>query len=198
MRLLKPAVFVACLAPLAYGVWKFFTDRFGANPIREVEIFTGLWTLRFLAITLAVTPVRQISGFGLLAKYRRMFGLYTFFYACIHLSLWFLDWFFDWPAMWDEVLKHRYIFMGMATFIILIPLAVTSTNAMVRRLGGKWWAALHRLVYVAAITGTIHYLWAVKKDTFFPLVYLATFVLLLGYRVELARRKRHARAAAKA
>jgi sulfoxide reductase heme-binding subunit YedZ len=174
-------------------VWKFFTDRFGANPIREAEIFTGLWTLRFLAITLAVTPVRKLSGFGLLAKYRRMFGLYTFFYACVHLSLWIgVDWFFDWPAMWHELVKHRYIFIGMATFLILLPLAITSTNGWVRRLGGKRWAALHRLVYLAAITGTVHYLWAVKKDTFFPLVYLAVFVALLGYRIITRRRPRRA------
>lgn len=188
MRLLKPSVFALCLAPLAYGIWKYFTNRFGANPIREAEIFTGLWTLRFLAISLSVTPVRKLSGYGILAKYRRMFGLYTFFYACVHLSLWFLDWFFDWPAMWGEIVKHKYILIGMTTFLLLLPLALTSTNGWVRRLGGKRWAALHRLVYVAAITGTIHYLWAVKKDTFFPLVYLATFVVLLGYRVVTRKR----------
>ena len=161
----------------------------GADPVRALEIRTGLWTLRFLAITLAVTPVRQLSGVGVLAKFRRMLGLFTFFYACLHVSTWVgVDWFFDWGAMGDEVIKHKYIFVGMATFLILLPLALTSTNAMVRRLGGKRWAKLHRLVYLAAITGTVHYLWAVKKDTVFPLAYLATFALLLGYRaVQLLR-----------
>src|ERR1043166_2706317 len=190
MRFAKPGVFAACLVPLAYGAWKFFTNRFGANPIREAEIFTGLWTLRFLAITLAVTPARQLTGVGILAKYRRMLGLFTFFYACVHLSMWAaVDWFFAWGDMWGEIVKHKYILIGMATFLLLLPLALTSTNGWVRRLGGKRWNALHSLVYAAAVTGTIHYLWAVKKDTFFPLVYLGTFAALLGYRlVERARR----------
>jgi sulfoxide reductase heme-binding subunit YedZ len=202
---LKPLVFAVCLVPAALIAWNLYrvirgtsalTDL-GANPIREVEILTGLWTLRFLAITLAVTPVREISGFGTLAKYRRMFGLFAFFYACIHVSMWVgVDWFFDWRAMWDEIVKHKYILVGMLTFVTLIPLAATSTNAMVRRLGGKRWARLHRLVYVAAIGGTVHYLWAVKKDTFFPLVYLATFLLLLGYRAFYVLRDRRARTGA--
>jgi methionine sulfoxide reductase heme-binding subunit len=193
---IKAATFVVCLGPLAYGVWKFFSGRFGANPIRESEIFTGLWTLRFLAISLSVTPARRLTGLNILAKYRRMFGLFTFFYACVHLSLWVgVDWFFDWPAMWDEIVKHKYILIGMTTFVILLPLALTSTNGWVRRLGGKRWAKLHRLVYVAAITGTVHYLWAVKKDTFFPLVYLAVFAALLGYRVVMSQRRKAVRPA---
>jgi sulfoxide reductase heme-binding subunit YedZ len=169
----------------------------GANPITEIEILTGLWTIRFLAITLAVTPVRETFGIGALAKYRRMFGLFTFFYACIHVSTWVgVDWFFDWAAMGDEIVKHKYILVGMATFLVLLPLALTSTNGWVRRLGGKRWAKLHRLVYVAAIGGTVHYLWAVKKDTFFPLAYLATFLVLLGYRAFFALRHRRARTGA--
>jgi sulfoxide reductase heme-binding subunit YedZ len=175
--------------------WAFTHNGLGVNPIRDLEIETGLWTLRFLAITLAITPVRKLSGQGVLAKYRRMLGLFTFFYACVHLSTWVgLDWFFDWPAMWEEILKHKYIFIGMATFVILLPLAITSTNGWVRRLGGKRWARLHKLAYVAAITGTIHYLWAVKKDTFFPVVYLVLFAALLGYRVVESVRSRKARA----
>lgn len=199
---LKPAVFVICLIPAALLLWNAYvvvrgatglTDL-GADPIRALEIRTGLWTLRFLAITLAVTPVRQLSGVGALAKYRRMFGLFTFFYACLHVSTWVgVDWFFDVPAMLEEVVKHKYILVGMATFLTLIPLALTSTNGWVRRLGGKRWARLHRLVYVAAIGGTVHYLWAVKKDTLFPLAYLATFLLLLGYRAIYALRHRRAR-----
>jgi methionine sulfoxide reductase heme-binding subunit len=202
---LKPFVFVICLLPAAQIGWNLYrvitgastlTDL-GANPIREVEILTGLWTLRFLAITLAVTPVRQTFGLGALAKYRRMFGLFTFFYAFVHVGMWTgVDWYFDWAAMGDEIVKHKYILVGMATFLTLIPLAVTSTNGWVRRLGGKRWAKLHRLVYVAAIGGTVHYLWAVKKDTVFPLAYLATFLILLGYRVFYVLRDRRARAGA--
>ena len=199
---LKPIVFATCLIPAAQIAWNLYrvitgsgglTDL-GANPITKVEILTGLWTLRFLAITLAVTPVREISGIGQLAKYRRMFGLFTFFYACVHVSMWVgVDWFFDWRSMGDEIIKHKYIFVGMATFLTLIPLAITSTNGWVRRLGGKRWAKLHRLVYVAAVGGTVHYLWAVKKDTLFPLAYFATFALLLGYRAFYVLRDRRAR-----
>ena len=119
-----------------------------------------------------------------------MLGLFTFFYATVHLSMWAgVDWFFAWGDMWHEIVKHKYILVGMTTFVLLVPLALTSTNGWVRRLGGKRWVALHRLVYVAAITGTVHYLWAVKKDTYFPLVYFAGFALLLGYRVIGASRK---------
>lgn len=159
------------------------------NPIRELEIETGLWTLRMLAITLAVTPVRQTFGWNWIGKYRRMLGLFTFFYASVHLSMWAgVDWFFAWGDMGKEIVKHKYILIGMTTWLILLPLAITSTKGWIKRLG-KRWTKLHRLVYVAAITGTIHYLWAVKKDTFFPVVYLATFALLLLYRVISARRK---------
>jgi sulfoxide reductase heme-binding subunit YedZ len=191
VRQAKPFVFLLCLVPLGVLAWDFWQivyggrpNALGANPIREAEIFTGLWTLRFLAITLAVTPVRELFGVGALAKYRRMFGLFTFFYACVHLSLWVgVDWYFDVGAMAGEIAKHKYILVGMTTFVMLLPLALTSTNAAVRRLGGRRWARLHRLVYVCAITGTVHYLWAVKKDTLFPLVYLFVFALLLGFRV---------------
>jgi sulfoxide reductase heme-binding subunit YedZ len=202
---LKPVVFLMCLLPAAQIAWNLYkvvtgtaelTDL-GANPINKVEIITGLWTLRFLAITLAVTPLREISGVGQLAKYRRMFGLFTFFYATIHVAMWVgVDWFFDWRAMGDEIVKHKYIFVGMFTFVVLIPLALTSTNGWVRRLGGKRWATLHRLVYVAAIGGTVHYLWAVKKDTLYPFAYLATFLVLLGYRGFYLLRDRRARARA--
>jgi methionine sulfoxide reductase heme-binding subunit len=192
-RVVKPALFGACLVPLAYIGWKFATDRLGANPIRELEIETGLWTLRLLAATLAITPVRRAFGWNWLVKYRRMLGLFTFGYACVHLSMWVgVDWFFAWGDMWGEIVKHKYILIGMATWLTLLPLALTSTRGWVRRLG-KRWTALHRLVYVAAITGTVHYLWAVKKDTFFPLVYLAVFVMLLGYRVIVAMGKSGAR-----
>ena len=186
MKFVKPAVFLLCLVPAAWIAWAVFTGNLGANPIREAEIQTGLWTLRFLAVALAVTPARRITHWNVLGKYRRMLGLFTFFYACVHLSLWFVDWWFDWPAMWDEIVKHKFILMGMLTFLTLVPLAITSTDGWIKRLG-KRWTKLHRLVYVAAITGTIHYLWGLSSKEgstpTFPLLYLATFALLLGYRV---------------
>ena len=198
-------MFLLCCVPAALLFWNAYIvvrgttelTALGADPVRALEIRTGLWTLRFLAITLAVTPVRHLSRIGTLAKYRRMFGLFTFFYACLHLSMWVgVDWFFDVGAMAEEVVKHKYILVGMATFLMLIPLALTSTNGWVRRLGGARWARLHRLVYVVAITATVHYLWAVKKDTLFPLAYLATFLVLLGYRAVQVLRRRRARAGA--
>jgi len=188
-RLAKPAVFLAALLPLAWIAWKYAHGRLGANPIRELEIETGLWTLRMLAITLTITPFRRATGWNGIQKYRRMLGLFTFFYASVHLSMWAgVDWFFAWGDMWHEIVKHKYILIGMLTWLIMVPLAITSTTGWVRRLG-KRWTRLHRLVYVAAITGTIHYLWAVKKDTFFPLVYLAVFALLLAYRLIAARQR---------
>jgi sulfoxide reductase heme-binding subunit YedZ len=181
--LLKPGLFLVCLFPLAYLAWRGVTDRLGADPIREMQIETGLWALRFLAATLTISPLRRLTGWNVLVKYRRMLGLFTFFYASVHLAWWVgVDWFFDFPAMWEEIVKHKYILVGMATFLLMTPLAVTSTKGWVRRLGGARWAKLHRLVYLCAIGGTVHYLWAVKKDTFYPLVYFTVFALLLGYR----------------
>ena len=193
-------MFAACLLPAADLGWRaLHPDGLGVNPIEEAEIFTGLWTLRFLAITLAVTPARELLRLGVLARYRRMFGLFTFFYACVHLSMWVgVDWFFAWSLMGGEIVKHKYILIGMASFVLLIPLALTSTNGWVRRLGGRRWRRLHQLVYLIAIGGTVHYLWAVKKDTLFPLVYLSVFIALLAYRVVIrwsARRAHPARAA---
>ena len=202
---LKPIVFVACCIPAALIGWNVNRivsgtaelTALGANPITEIEIQTGLWTMRFLAITLAVTPLRQTLNLGVLGKYRRMFGLFTFFYACLHVATWVgVDWFFDWAAMGEEIVERKFILVGMATFLTLVPLAITSTKGWIRRLGGARWNRLHRLVYVAAIGGTVHYLWAVKKDTFFPLVYFALFGVLLGYRVLHVLRDRRARAGA--
>lgn len=183
-RLQGAIVVLVCLLPAGYLVWRGLSDDLGADPIREIQIETGLWALRFLAATLAVTPLRRLTGWNHIAKYRRTLGLFSFFYASVHLAWWVgVDWFFDFPAMWEEIVKHKYILVGMATFLLMVPLAVTSTKGWVRRLKGGRWSRLHRLVYVCAILGTVHYLWAVKKDTFFPLVYFALFAVLLGYRV---------------
>ena len=140
-----------------------------------------------------MTPARQLLGLSALAKYRRTFGLFSFFYACVHLTTWtWADTNFDLPFMWKEIVKHKYILIGMLTFLLLVPLAATSTKWSIKRLGGQRWNRLHRLVYAAAVTGTIHYLWAVKKDTFFPVVYFVVFAVLLSYRV-VRRRAEHER-----
>ncbi|HUR91845.1 MAG TPA: protein-methionine-sulfoxide reductase heme-binding subunit MsrQ [Gemmatimonadaceae bacterium] len=191
---IKPLVFAAALAPLGLLVWEAFNDELGANPIEEIELRTGRWALRFIAITLAVTPLRRLTGWNELIKYRRMVGLFAFFYATLHLSAFIgLDMFFDVGDIVEDIVKHPYITIGMATWLLLLPLAVTSTKGWVRRLGGKRWNKLHRLIYVAAITGTIHYLWAVKKDTFLPLVYLAIIASLLAWRLWVWLAKRRAR-----
>jgi methionine sulfoxide reductase heme-binding subunit len=201
----RVAVFLLCLVPFAHlaldwlnelGVLSWWRSSLGADPIAATEIRTGLWTLRFLAVTLAVTPARQLLGLGALAKYRRMLGLFVFFYAVIHVLTWsWADTDFDVGFMAREIVKHKYILVGMLTFLILIPLALTSTKGWVRRLGGRRWGRMHRLIYLAAVTGTVHYLWAVKKDTFFPVVYLVVFISLLGYRAVRAARTRTARLA---
>jgi sulfoxide reductase heme-binding subunit YedZ len=193
----RVAVFVLCLVPALHlildwlaelGILHGWQSSLGADQIRDTQVRTGLWTLRLLAVTLAVTPARQLLGLGALARYRRTFGLFVFFYALIHVATWtWADTNFDLPFMWKEIVKHKYILVGMTTFLLLIPLAVTSTKGSIKRLGGARWTRLHRLIYVAAITGTVHYLWAVKKDTFFPLVYLVLFATLLGYRVVRSR-----------
>ena len=202
---MRAAVFLLCLVPFAHlaldwlaelGFAAWWRSSLGADQIADTELRTGLWTLRFLAITLAVTPARQLLGLGALAKYRRMLGLFVFFYAVVHVLTWsWADTNFELGFMTREIVKHRYILVGMATFLILIPLAFTSTKGWVRRMGGKRWGRLHRLIYVAAVTGTVHYLWAVKKDTFFPLVYLLLFASLLGYRVVRAAKARAVRLA---
>jgi sulfoxide reductase heme-binding subunit YedZ len=177
-------LFIACLLPLAWLVWRGVNGRLGANPIRKTELETGLWTIRLLALTLLVTPLRQLTGWNEAVRYRRMLGLFTFFYASLHLSAYVgLDMFFDLGDIGRDILEHPYVTMGMLTFLLLVPLAVTSTKASIRRLGGRRWNRLHQLVYVAAVTATIHYLWSVKKDTLWPAVYFVTFACLLGWRL---------------
>ena len=182
-RVAKTVVFLACLLPFAWIVWRILTGNLGASPYEEIEKETGRWTLRILGAMLAITPLRRIFGWNSLIRYRRMLGLFVFFYATIHLIayLW-LDMQFDASDIIEDIVEHKYITIGMFAWLTLIPLAFTSTKGWIRRLGRRW-GKLHRLVYVTAIAGTIHYLWAVKKDTFLPLVYLGICILLLGYRL---------------
>jgi sulfoxide reductase heme-binding subunit YedZ len=194
IRRIKVALFITCLLPLSWLLWKFFgvTPRdmatwgagLGANPIEAITHATGDWTLRFLLITLAITPLRKLLRVPLLIKFRRMLGLFAFFYGCLHFTTYiWLDKFFNWHEMWADIAKRKFITVGFAAFILLIPLAVTSTAGWIRRLGGKRWQALHRLIYVSAIAGVIHYLWLVKADIRKPLQYGAMLAVLLGYRV---------------
>jgi sulfoxide reductase heme-binding subunit YedZ len=184
MHLLKPAVFAACLIPLALILWRGFTGDLTANPIEFITHRTGDWTLRFLLITLAITPLRRITGWNPIIRMRRMLGVFAFFYGCLHfLTYVVLDHFFAVARMIEDVAERRYITAGFTGFVLLIPLAVTSTQAMVRRLGGRRWQALHRLVYVSAIAGVIHYTWLVKADLRPPMRYAAILAVLLGFRL---------------
>lgn len=188
---IKAAIFVACLIPLALIVWRALTGRLTANPIEDITHHTGWWTLTFLMITLSVTPLRRWFDLPWLLRYRRMLGLFAFFYASMHFSIWLvLDQFFDWDAMLKDIVKRPYITVGFSALVLLIPLAVTSTNAMVRRLGAKRWQALHRLVYAIATLGVLHFWWLVKKDIREPLAFAIVLALLLGVRVYYLRSKR--------
>ncbi len=197
VRWFKPIVFLACLLPLARLGWDALKGTLGANPIEFITFSTGDWILIFLLITLAITPVRKLTRQLWLIRYRRMFGLFAFFYAVLHfLTYIWLDKFFDLHEIWADVIKRRFITAGFAGFILLIPLALTSTQGWIRRLGGKRWQALHRLIYLSAIAGVIHYWWLVKADEGKPMQYAFVLSLLLGYRIVswLARRNRERKA----
>ncbi len=179
----KGLVFLAALIPFVKLAWLGWNDGLGANPIEKITRTTGYWTLTFLMITLTATPLRTLSGWNWPVRWRRMLGLFAFFYACLHfLTYLVLDQFFDWPAIVKDIAKRPYITVGFPAFVMLIPLAVTSTSNMVRRLGGKRWKMLHRLVYVIAIAGVVHFWWLVKKDITEPLQFAAVLTLLLGFR----------------
>src|SRR5215472_3511568 len=181
---IKAAVFVACLTPLSMLAWDAYTQNLGANPIEKITHSTGDWTLRFLLITLSITPARKLLGVSNLIKFRRMLGLYAFFYGSLHfLSYVWLDKFFNLHEMIADIEKRKFITIGLTAFTLLIPLAITSTTGWIRRLGGKRWQMLHRLIYISAICGVIHYLWLVKADIRKPLEYGAILAVLLSYRV---------------
>ena len=183
-RWIKVAVFVACLTPLAMLAWDAYTQNLGANPIEKITHSTGDWTLRFLLITLSITPARKLLGLSQLIKFRRMLGLYAFFYGSLHfLTYIWLDKFFNLHEMIADIEKRKFITVGLTAFTLLIPLAITSTTGWIRRLGGKRWQMLHRLIYISAICGVIHYLWLVKADIRKPLEYGAILTILLSYRV---------------
>ena len=194
IRWIKLVLFIASLIPLGLLLWKFFGAHpsdmstwgagLGANPIEAITHTTGDWTLRFLLASLAITPARKLLHLPSLIKFRRMLGLFAFFYACLHFTTYiWLDKFFNLHEMLADVAKRKFITVGFTAFVLLIPLAVTSTAGWIRRLGGKRWQALHRLIYFSAIAGVIHYLWLVKADIRKPLEYGAVLAVLLGYRL---------------
>ncbi len=184
IAVLKVVIFTVCLMPLAWLSWGLWQDTLGANPVETLIRSLGRWALKFLLITLAITPLRRLTGIGALQRIRRMLGLFCFFYALLHWStyLW-LDQSLDWIAIAKDIIKRPFITMGMLAFTMLLPLAITSTNGMMRRMGGKNWQALHRAVYAIGICVVLHFWWMVKLDTTWPKIYAAVLALLLGVRL---------------
>lgn len=180
----KAIVFLLCLIPLAGIAWPFLTHSVIPDPLALIQHGTGDWTLRFLVITLCVTPLRQILHLPELIRFRRMLGLYAFFYGCLHFTtyLWF-DKLFDVHEIWKDVYKRPFITVGFLALTLLIPLAITSTAGWIRRLGGKRWQKLHRLIYFSAAAGVVHFIWLVKADLRRPLTYGAILAVLLAYRL---------------
>jgi methionine sulfoxide reductase heme-binding subunit len=179
----KVCVFLLCLTPFAWLVTRTLTGRLGINPVEDLELTTGIWTLRFLVLTLAVTPFRRLTGWNRVVQYRRMLGLFTFFYACVHFAVYIgVDQFFAWDFIVKDVVKRPFITMGFTAFVLMIPLALTSTKGWIRRLGRKW-QMLHRLIYISGVCAAIHYLWKVKVMIGSPVYYAAVIGVLLAFRV---------------
>lgn len=182
-RWTKALLFLVCLIPAARLVWSVFGGLI-PPPLETVQRTSGDWTIWFLGITLSITPLRALLNQPLLVRYRRMFGLFTFFYGSMHFMVWlWLDKDFDLHEMWKDVFKRPYITVGFAALMLMVPLAITSTAGWVRRLGYRRWQLLHRLVYATAILGVIHYYWGVKSDVRLPVLYGAILAGLLAYRL---------------
>jgi sulfoxide reductase heme-binding subunit YedZ len=195
-RWIRPLMWVVVIGPVIWLAVQAFTGGLGADPIDKLERESGQWTLRMLAAALAVTPVMRLTGWGWLVTQRRFLGLAAFFYAVGHLSVYIgLDWFFDVGEIVKDIVKHLYVTVGMLAFVLMVPLALTSTKRSIRRLGGKRWNQLHRLVYVSAVAGCIHFLWAVKKDIREPILYITIFAVLFAFRIYWWRRGRSSRGA---
>ena len=184
VRFTKLVVFVNALVPLALLLWDLYHKRVGPNPLEFATRTTGMLTLVFLSLTVAITPLRRIFGINSLVKFRRMLGLFAFFYGSLHLLtyIWF-DRLFNFVSVAADVAQRPFILVGMTAFLLMVPLAITSTNKMVKRIGGKRWAKLHRLVYLAAIAGVVHFWMLVKSDVRLPLTFAFIIVFLLGYRL---------------
>ena len=181
--LIKSLTFALCLIPLGQLLWWFFTDSFSPNPVEDIQHYSGEWALRLLLVTLAMTPLRRLSGWRWPIRIRRMLGLFAYFYMCLHFANYLVfDLTFDPVLLAEDLIKRRYITVGFACWLFLLPLAVTSTNGWQRRLGRRW-KQLHQLIYPAAILAILHFLWLVKADLLEPLIYAVILVLLLALRM---------------
>jgi len=186
----KPIVWLACLAPLGFLIYDGFTDNLTANPIEKITNTTGIWTLRLIVAGLAITPLRWLTGINQLVSYRRLVGLFAFFYASTHFTTYVVTTFFiggfsnfDASGLWDDLVARPYITAGFTAFVLMIPLAITSTAGWIRRMGGRKWNLLHKLIYITALAAVLHYFWKVKLDATYPVYYGIGVALLLGLRV---------------
>jgi sulfoxide reductase heme-binding subunit YedZ len=187
---LKPLVFAACLVPFGWLLSNALSGDLGANPVEAITNETGIWTLRLVVATIAITPIRWLTKWNPIIQFRRMIGLYAFFYGTLHFMTYFiLDQSLVFSGLWDDVVKRPYITAGFTAFVLMIPLAVTSTQGWIRRMGGRKWNLLHKLVYVTAAAGVLHYFWKVKLDTTNPLYYAAVVGVLMAARVWFASRR---------
>jgi methionine sulfoxide reductase heme-binding subunit len=189
----KPLVFALSLTPFLWLAFRTATDRLSVNPIEDITLTTGIWALRFLVATIAITPLRRITGWNRLIQYRRMVGLFAFFYASLHITTYFaLDLYPYFDQMWADLTRRPFIIAGMISFLAMVPLALTSTKGWIRRMG-KRWQLLHRLVYLSALAAGIHYLWKVKVIIGSPVYYLAIIAILLLFRAGWGIRARSAK-----
>ncbi len=181
---MKPLVFVLCLLPVPLAAWGVWKQDVGPNPVEYITHLTGDWTLRFLLLTLLITPLRFLTNNQKLIRFRRMLGLFAFFYGCLHFTtyLW-LDKVFDWSEIGKDIYKRPFITAGFLSFLLMVPLALTSTKGWIKRLGGKRWQLLHRAVYFSAIAGVVHYYWLVKSDIRLPALYGTILAILLFFRL---------------
>jgi sulfoxide reductase heme-binding subunit YedZ len=183
-RIAKTVIFLLCICPMVWLGISAVTGSLSANPIKDITEETGAWALRFLIITLCVTPFRKLTGWNDVIKYRRMLGLFAFFYGFLHfLTYTWLDQFFSIPDIVQDVYKRPFITVGFTGFVVMLPLAITSTKRWIARLGGRQWQLLHRLTYVSAIAGVVHYVWLVKADIQRPLIYAFLLSVLLAFRI---------------
>jgi sulfoxide reductase heme-binding subunit YedZ len=191
VKLAKAVIFLLALLPFLLLLYRGWNNELGANPIESITDTTGIWTLRFLVITLTVTPLRLLTGQSVLIRFRRMLGLFTFFYACTHfLTYIWLDQYFDWPFIVKDIIEHPYVIVGFTTFLILFSLAITSPKFVVRKMG-KDWKKLHRLIYPAAFLASFHFIWLVKSDIREPLLYFSLLSLLMLLRLPAVQKRRN-------
>ena len=184
----KPGVFILSTIPFLFIFYKIYFNKLGPEPVKEITHFTGEWTLIFICLTLSMTPLKRLTNLTVWVSFRRMLGLFVFFYASLHLLTYIgIDYRFNWQPILDDVFKKKYIFIGFAAWVLLIPLAITSSQKMIKLLKNNW-KRLHRLIYIIALFGSLHYIWLSKTIFFKPLVYLVIILVLLALRIKIKKR----------